>query len=223
MPAVCRFYLKGYCRYGRNCRFEHPGEQSGYQNTNTKINDSSVATNFSFTSALREVAPNYPLLARSPPPSATNFSFTQALQSIGHNVSIANNDVDMSEGFVPSNRRDNLGGFFQAYSVSHQQQFQAPSLFQQPNTFQQQQQKQQQTLNTHFNFGSAQNPLVNNPSINNLTRQQSQLQTFQQQIVRKLEFSALEELSETELKAYQSEKFEFRSIPIRPPPETLCR
>ena len=61
MPAVCRFYLKGYCRYGKNCKFEHPGEEN-YE----------LPGGFSFTKALEETR-------NAQRTTVSEFSFTKAL------------------------------------------------------------------------------------------------------------------------------------------------
>lgn len=76
MPAVCRFYIKGYCRYGRNCRFEHPGESK----------DVVGNTSFSFKAALNESSGG----------ATGGFSFTRALETIRTNPNPIV-DVDMSD------------------------------------------------------------------------------------------------------------------------------
>lgn len=219
MPAVCRFYLKGYCRYGKNCRFEHPGEQTGFQD-----NTLSVTSNFSFATALSDIVPNNPLLNRDTTSGVEGFSFTRALQTTGQDFSFNAHDVDMSEGFV-TNRQDNLGGLFSPiYNNLQQQQFQhqqsqfADSIIQ--NQFQPQFSitQQQTPLQTSQNSNQALGP-----TLVNQIQQQQQQQTFLQQTVEDSDYSNLGDLSEAELRAFQSDKFDFRKIPIRPPPKALCQ
>lgn len=74
MPAVCRFFLKGFCRYGRDCRFAHPGENEG------PTSPSGGGGGFSFTKALEKVSTS---TATTNLPQQ-GFSFTRALQFAGN-------------------------------------------------------------------------------------------------------------------------------------------
>lgn len=157
MPAVCKFFIKGHCRFGSNCKFLHPKPETN--------------KTFSFTAALNETSQNYSFRA----PTNSNFSFTQALEQT-RNVF----DVDMLDEPLLS------GSIFQ--KPSFQGNF--VDIPQQPILFSHQP----------------------HPHLQPHTQYQPQ-QIKQQQPSRQIEYS------EAELRAYASSEFEFRKIPVRPPPE----
>lgn len=199
--TICRFYQKGNCRYGRNCRFEHPGE-----------ND--AATTFSFKEAL---------IAASP--TVSNFSFKQAVNEINQPRAA---DVDMSE--------TSFYNFNSGYNNFYQQQ----NIIQQQNILQQQQQQlffsQQQQQQQHFQAPQIQqfNPFTNQPinqevqNPNQFVLQpskfvdQNQQQTLDNQSKEDPDFSNPQDLSQIEVSAFESSKFDYRRIPIKPPPKALC-
>lgn len=84
MPATCRFFLKGNCRYGANCRYYHPGE---HDNNNNNSNNSQNSQQFSFVAAFNEVR------KQDQSQFSTGFSFNQAFKQI-HQL---HHDVDMND------------------------------------------------------------------------------------------------------------------------------
>lgn len=197
MPAVCRFYIKGYCRYGRNCRFEHPGE-SDYAQENSSY---ATTTSFSFKAALNEPggSTSFSPINFTRPQSTfssyqqpsfgcpSGFSFTRALETIKSNP-VSVDDVDMSAD-VTSNSTTNF------FNTSYQGDTIGSAPFGVPRHSQ-----FQSTLST-FGFDRAQSAVrETNPN-----------------------FSRLTDLDEAERKAYEKSVFEFRSIPLKPPPQELCQ
>lgn len=183
MPAVCRFFLKGYCRYGRDCRFEHPGES-----------DPPPATNFSFKAALSNIGyVSQPVSQHTspppPPPSThTGFSFARALQAT------INNDVDMSDD--PS----------EVLNLSRNQPLSNPSLTNFHSVLQ---------TNSSLGFNL-------NSSLSTSSQPAQQLQSSSDHS-KDLAFSNLDSLTKEELDAFQGDKFEYRKIPVKPPPRILCK
>lgn len=213
MPAVCRFFLKGYCRYGNNCRFEHPGENDysephqSYSNA-YGVRDQQTATNFSFKSALSNIVPHATSFNSNLRESRDEgFSFASAFQSVPAQNTFKAVDVDMVEEIIEKAYKQQL-----LQQQQQQQQPQFGGLFS-SSPFQQQQQPsylqpQQSFLESKDTFGQA--PRFQDASSNITTQGKSY-------------FSDPQDLSEAELRAYERDKFEFRKIPIRPPPQTVCR
>lgn len=159
MAPVCKFFIKGYCKFGDNCRFEHPDEESNSRGKN----------GFSFLSALNDVSHSQ----QSAPPQTNNlsgFSFTQALQTVKSKP----DDVEMSD-----------------IRIDHGISF-APMSAPQPIVPQ--------------DMSYLNKPIVTSHQESNTQQDYSDLQT----------------LSEEELRCFQSDYFQFRKIPIRPPPKTFC-
>lgn len=101
MAPVCKFFIKGYCKFGDRCRFEHPGEDPISSTAQDR------QSGFSFLSALNNVNQSQQVYTRdtfsfnanrsqgafAPPASASSFSFTQALQTVQSRP----DDVEMSD------------------------------------------------------------------------------------------------------------------------------
>lgn len=81
MPAVCRFFLKGNCRYGVNCRYYHPGEHDN------ESKNSQQSQQFSFLAALNKTR------EQEQPQFTSGFSFTQTFNQIHQH----HHDVDMND------------------------------------------------------------------------------------------------------------------------------
>lgn len=99
--AICKFFIKGYCRYGDSCRFEHPNKSEqrshsnydnnrnsrndsyhGYYNNNTNNNTNHQQTSFSFVNALKQTstpaASTFGYQQQQPPPHhQQQFTFIQ--------------------------------------------------------------------------------------------------------------------------------------------------
>ena len=181
MPAVCKFYLKGYCRFGRNCRFEHPGE-------NTPV------SGFSFTKAVEETA-------ASP---ASGFSFKEALESTNLNYQNCTSNPIQASQFI------------------------SPIFYRQPET---------RGLATGFSFTQAAETSNFNSVNNSIVTNNTFSSRFNQTVAPQVQFhhnpndvdmqgggpqenlnDESIKLTEPELKAYQADRFQFRLIPVRPPP-----
>lgn len=204
MPAVCRFYLKGYCRYGKNCRFEHPGENRS-------------GGDFSFAKALEEETTN-----------TSSFSFTKALEeTTPHHFNQQRQHAFQPQQFYQSTpyqsifKNNNQTPFFNTSLQQPQQQHQFSVTLNNPTSptysntayyhHHQQRQKQQipfggghNDIITNFSFAQAAAP-ANDTLFESFTEAQPEVQ-----------------LTELELKAYKDDKFQFRLIPVRPPPANLC-
>lgn len=215
MPAVCRFYLKGYCRYGNNCRFEHPGE------TNYSTEQVTTApTNFSFKTALSNIGLGHFTTQQEPqsPPSSTGFSFLRALQA-SNNV----DDVDMSDGVFLNTtniqQANPLGGIFGSAAYPSQQHSSftgfATHQFQNQPVLGQTQSEAQSDFFSSFNINQTKE--FSFASVSSLS--QASPSTDKKSLI----FSDPQTLSKEETEAFQGSKFNFRQIPIRPPPKCLCR
>lgn len=251
MPAVCRFFLKGYCRYGRNCRFEHPGEDD-YANdyTTNNYNQQTSVTNFSFKTSPdnnsystfgntqnyqdnnRFNSTNYQQTYNN---STSGFSFRQPVQSYSNQNNIFNpDDVDMSEGFSFRNQSElgnNFGQNTQNTLLQNNNNLINSNIFGTANLYQQQSFSFNQP-NNNFNqqrspFEQVQSqniPFNNNSSSfdNNSIEANNILSKESPEVKKKSEFRELNELSQVELEAFKRDKFEFRKIPVRPPAKALC-
>lgn len=177
MPAVCRFYQKGYCRYGSSCRFEHPGESS-YSRDEIET----PSTNFSFKSALSVISPQQTFNQPAPtfqqslqynqqqqPLTSSGFSFTRALQvSQLPTITTKADDVDM---------------LLEETSLQFQR----------------------------FIGTAPLSSTIKSPALDSaITQPAVSLNSIQ------------EDLKQSELEAFRSDRFTFRRIPIRPPPKGLC-
>lgn len=207
MPAVCRFYLKGNCRYGSSCRFEHPGEQQGSSGgfsfaralEDTPV--TSVNTGFSFTKALHDPNPQSPYQGgfNQQPFGSFNQTFGSPVQQTpnrGFNFSSALTTNPTPFGQPTFGSPPTFGTFGQLSPIQQSQQS-TNNLF--SSTFSPHQAQNQQSFNTTADTGLR----GDFPCDNSKTSQQTY------------------DLTELELKAYNSDKFQFRLIPIRPPPESL--
>lgn len=188
MPPVCRYHLKGYCRYGNNCRFEHPSAQHETSYSNS--------TDFSFKAALSEIGGSigFPsIIQQRPQPTfdtyqsnagnTGGFSFTRTYEAIKSNP-ITIDDVDMSADVINQPPPTDL------FSTSY-------------------------FSNRNDISVDAFKPRFASASLD---------QSRQQQVTAaKPGFTDPTELDDTELKAYQRGAFEFRTIPIKPPPRELCQ
>lgn len=211
MPAVCRFYLKGNCRYGRSCRFEHPGEDN-----NDDYNNKSTSK-FSFAKALEETT------------KPANFSFARALEESTYNpYPFANNQQQF---YTSTPYHFNSGHQQHSHTGFNYPHNQSVGPFSQ--TYHHQQQYHNNSLG-NFSFVAAlastnEDPTLRHNSLNNYASQSFYQDHTNKQCIDEIDMRPPGEqnrdnidLTEVELKAYQSDKFQFRLIPIRPPPRDLC-
>lgn len=220
MPAVCRFYLKGNCRYGSNCKFEHPGENDYYEDEvdpaysrqQNQYQQSSTPSSggFSFAKALNQIS-STPAQASSP--SSGGFSFIKTLQQTSPQVP----QPHLSSHF-------NSGGFsftqaIQAHSPPQQNPFNNFTHNFSTNSFNQQSNNSFSSFNNSntFNNFSSPTPAFNsfNNSIPEVPMQDNLTTNQQQKVQQQLDIDLVRE----EILAFEAVKFEFRRIPIRAPPK----
>lgn len=205
MPPVCRFYLKGNCRYGQNCRFEHPGENA-------------PSSGFSFTKALEDTP-----ISSSP---ASGFSFTKALEST--------TPSGFGNSFIGSNQHYNQ---FQQPQLQHNINFSTPIFGRPPDNLSFPEFSFSNAVNQSSNFGVPQAANTGAGYFNNNNFYQSSLdqqttlfnaddidmrQTQEAALQQQQQQQANIQLTEPEIKAFQSDRFHYRQIPVRPPPSSLC-
>lgn len=162
MPPICKFFVKGYCKFGDRCRFEHPGENA------SMLNSQGGRTGFSFVSALNNVDRTHRAIPSNN--NTSGFSFTQALQT----VKCRPDDVEMSDVRIDQS----------------------------------------------FSFA----PILQSHPIEPLRRSQQNKQVIanNQSDLARQDYSDIQNLTEEEMRSFQGEFFNFRRIPVRPPPETFC-
>jgi len=214
MPPVCRFYLKGFCRYGQNCRFEHPGEGDTHE----------AQGGFSFTKALEEIgAPSSS--------SLSGFSFTKALQETNQQTLPGNfqpfsNTYNQANPSLPYYNHQTYqptpaaaSGFSFSRALTEVSSINQNITFGQSdlNLFGQQQQ------NTFFQGQTFNQPVHRDNFYQSLDEHNAQVRHDASQHNIDPNQSYQQNLTELELKAYKGGKFQFRLIPIRPPPEALCQ
>lgn len=215
MPAVCKFFLKGYCRYGKNCRFLHPGEND-YSNE-----EASATTNFSFKSALNNITQQNSIEDFGPSAKTTSsFSFTRALEATSPGFNTFSSIGSQSFGIPYVNEFENRAISFGGPSIFQQQHQPTVSPFGPQQTISN---PSTNIFGTHYNSSH---------QVNNFSNSGSFI-SYQAPIVTQSNNNLLnpddidmsegkEDISQVELKAYTSDRFEFRKIPIRPPPKALC-
>lgn len=206
MPPVCRYFLKGNCRYGSNCRFEHPGE---YSNGNTRP---SGAGGFSFTKALEEVS--------TTGPSPQGFSFTRALQGVDNSPPFTQqyHNQAQNSSYFNQNQYSNYNNSSFGYDSSlYRQQYNQPSVSPSGFSF------NQALTNANTSFNSPPQTLFGPPAPSQLFGTVDDIDMRgSEQAAFELAQEKESQLTQIELKAYQGDKFTFRLIPIRPPPQHLC-
>lgn len=182
MPAVCRFYLKGYCRYGRNCRFEHPGESSY---TNDVVEESKPS--FSFKSALSSIPYQQQIFDQTINTFSSQFQHQPRQQEQSRTHSSGFSFIKALE--TPRSRVDDVDMLLE--ETSHQ--FQS--------------------------FSGITPKIVTNPIA---VPVQVQTPAAATAITVSSSHTNQEELNKEELEAFRGDKFTYRKIPIRPPPQNLC-
>ena len=179
MPPVCRFYLKGYCRFGRDCKFEHPGEHQ------------ESTGGFSFTRALEETAPSRVTS------NSIGFNFTKALEETTTSAADTSSFSFTRVLAETANQNNHIGFLGHSNFTNHNSQ---------PISFISTQPQPQLPAQPQGNFFG-------------------QVQRFDEVDMRSNEIAGNDtsiNLTEKELQAYRAEKFQFRRIPVRPPPPELC-
>ncbi|KAF7489648.1 hypothetical protein SSS_07589 [Sarcoptes scabiei] len=220
--VVCRFFQNGYCKFGNQCRFEH-----SYPNNQNVFNDNRANIGFSFKKAYDRVSSNtsqtpsifgnngfsntQTLFPRSVQTNPTNFSFNQALKQI-HNPNIYTQpepmraiieDAEMINETVALITPSTINTQFKPTVNSHKSFFDTKT---RPNS--------NQNIFSSMSIDHTMPPIQSNPIVENR-------QTVKNSDACKPIYSKMNELSENDLKNFQSDSFQ-APIPICPPPAELC-
>lgn len=212
---VCRFFKKGYCRYGNSCKFLHPGE-----------NDEPLPqTGFSFTSALNSLNNSgYINNQYQHQYHQNNSQFQQPVQNTGFSFTKALQDVQQSQiGFgQPQQQLFHQNHTFDQSTLFNSIQPTQVNSFIQPH-FSQQQQQQPQFGGFSFKNALLSSTIISDQSMEDCSPSIARIEHFGQQdtSINKY-YSDLTDLTDKEKEIFEGDKFEFGSIPINAPARVHC-
>ncbi|CAH2092539.1 unnamed protein product [Euphydryas editha] len=245
--VVCKFFQQGYCRYGQSCRFEHMyGQKYSYRAPQTQNESSSNVASSLFRSAAQNVtvfnsAPNNSTFQQKPQTRASVFDrlgpvqnsagfqnnqaqsiFAQANQSVFGQPSPPRNAFQTQSDAAKSifaQATQNIfgpaqsGNFFQRKdNAANLFATAAQSLPKDQFNLQNSSPFTQQTPQNIFQISDKQTSNLFGVTAN----------VFDQSSNDEDVYSKVEDLSKSDLDAFESLEFKLGFIPELPPPKSLC-
>ncbi|XP_054164973.1 uncharacterized protein LOC128962579 [Oppia nitens] len=248
MMTICKFYVNGFCRYGNNCRFEHISDTNhyyhkNYQRFDGRQSNQSLGTNkvgFSFNKTFDKIT--------NQPNMTTGSVFSgQRLQMNSNSSNIRPNETSMTSPFARNSFQfgnttpvatQRTGGFsfnktLQQISNNDGQHIDDTDMESVP-VIVTQQHSRPQMIATHELQMDSNLGFINQSNVNQMTKISPKISSnvnpnaISQNLINSSVksndeiYSKESDLSLDNLRQFECNSFSFKSIPICPPPQSLC-